>query len=644
MERSNSEREEEIFFDASESSQRSSIDSPIYEELIDVINPKPKSADFINEFSTMDLTTSIHERRNKFFKGVGLDEFVQSELQKDEILDFGGISETRDTVSNSPSCFNNKNNGEINLENKGVFSVIKDSINEIGSEKLKSLQDFEALLGLSGLVKRFLRKDLFVKRKNNKGPVRKFRNLWRVLTKRKLRTIELPEYNNHPKITKPTGVEVSKNNKKSTEFSSIYMDQEIQAHKGSIRVMKFSPDGNYLATGGEDSVLRVWKIRETESGICNYGKSRGVLGIIEVENLNGSGLAVVPNKVFNVLESPVHEFEGHESDILDLTWSKSHYLLTSSMDKTVRLWKVGSEKCLAVFQHSTYVTSVQFDPINEGIFMSGSIDGKVRFWRISENRVFDWVDSRHIITSISFRPDSKGFAVGCFNGTCRFYELQDENIVFSHDLKFPSTKKSSAKKITSVQYIQHGSGNLLMTTAGSKIHITDGTNTIQKYKGIRRSKSLSTPTLTSDGRHIISISDQSCVHIFNSADFTNAPSKKNKPSNKSCETFFSPNASIAVPFPGFDFDRVKVNPGRVNEIRNPLRQISDPVRECLPFGSCFFPVGSPAVTWPEEKLSLKNMKDLFLSENLGAWNTVVLTAGADGVIRSFHNYGFPVRL
>lgn len=98
------------------------------------------------------------------------------------------------------------------------------------------------------------------------------------------------------------------------------------------------------------------------------------------------------------------------------------------------------------------MTSVQFNPINEGEFISGSIDGKVRLWQISDRRVFDWVDARHMVTSVCYRPDSKanncnyimiinslsfvhilifplilliqGFTVGCSNGTCRFYDIE----------------------------------------------------------------------------------------------------------------------------------------------------------------------------------------------------------------------------
>lgn len=42
---------------------------------------------------------------------------------------------------------------------------------------------------------------------------------------------------------------------------NLYAVQEIHAHSDSIWVAKFSPCGNYLATGGKDACLKVWKVR-----------------------------------------------------------------------------------------------------------------------------------------------------------------------------------------------------------------------------------------------------------------------------------------------------------------------------------------------------------------------------------------------
>ncbi|TQE00667.1 hypothetical protein C1H46_013716 [Malus baccata] len=48
------------------------------------------------------------------------------------------------------------------------------------------------------------------------------------------------------------------------------------------------------------------------------------------------------------------EIHAH-CDVLDLAWSNSNHLVSSSMDKTVRLWEVGRSHCLNIFHHNDYV-------------------------------------------------------------------------------------------------------------------------------------------------------------------------------------------------------------------------------------------------------------------------------------------------
>lgn len=142
--------------------------------------------------------------------------------------------------------------------------------------------------------------------------------------------------------------------KQFKELSSLCIGQEFSAHEGSILVMKFSHDGNYLATAGEDSVVRVWTITQEErrdnlfevvadsdstsnNSVVYFGmndKSQQIEPLnIEnekVEKISRSLLlrkksestcAVLPPKVFTISETPLHEFQGHAGEILDLSWS-----------------------------------------------------------------------------------------------------------------------------------------------------------------------------------------------------------------------------------------------------------------------------------------------------------------------------------
>ncbi|KAF7834173.1 WD repeat-containing protein 44-like isoform X1 [Senna tora] len=416
-------------------------------------------------------------------------------------------------------------------------------------------------------------------------------------------------------------VNVKQKRKKWMELSDLYFGQEIKAHKGLIWTIKFSANGQYLASGGEDGVVRVWRIVSNQPFLLH------------------------PNKAFQIEESPLQEFYGHSSDVLDLAWSDSDILLSSSMDKTVRLWQIGCNQYLSVFQHNDYVTCIQFNPVDHNYFISGSIDGKVRIWGVCEERVVDWADIRDVITAISYQPDGEGFIVGSITGACRFYALSGKHFQLEAQIWLRGKKKNTGNKITGIQFSQEKHKRVMITSEDSKVRVFDGIQLVQKFKGLPKSGSQMSGSFTSSGKHIISVGDDSHVYIWNLNDMENASSKQVIKSNHSYEYFFTEGVTIAVPWSG-------MNSTSSLEIQDHQEASSGGVRESERFslgnwlnidGTC----RRGSVTWPEEKLpswDLDFLEDEHERCVLETWGLSIVVADLDGSIKTFHNFGLPVRL
>ncbi|KAJ3622623.1 hypothetical protein Zmor_004441, partial [Zophobas morio] len=187
-----------------------------------------------------------------------------------------------------------------------------------------------------------------------------------------------------------------------------------QLHCGSVGAVwciKFSHCGRLFCSAGQDSNLYVWTVNgrenffikmrnklsnhlfndESDRMSCfssSYGQSvhpftasrysSTLAGIVNV------GLDLAP--IF--CSKPFLTFSGHEMDILDICWSRNYFLLSVSLDKTVRLWHISQPStCLCCFRHSDLVTAVAFHPSDDRYFVSASMDCKLRLWYIPHKRV-----------------------------------------------------------------------------------------------------------------------------------------------------------------------------------------------------------------------------------------------------------------
>lgn len=65
---------------------------------------------------------------------------------------------------------------------------------------------------------------------------------------------------------------------------------------------------------------------------------------------------------FVMAPKPLCSYRGHTADVLDISWSRNYFILSSGMDRTVKLWHLSRAECLCCFQHIDFVTCIAFMP------------------------------------------------------------------------------------------------------------------------------------------------------------------------------------------------------------------------------------------------------------------------------------------
>lgn len=169
--------------------------------------------------------------------------------------------------------------------------------------------------------------------------------------------------------------------------------QAFTAHADSARGLAFSPDDSKFASGGDDSLLKIWdfdsakQIRElTGHGwdvkCLDWHSSKGLL-------VSGSKDNLV--KVWDPRANPsgtcLATFHGHKNTVQAIKFSPDGLrFATASRDMTVKLYDLRSMGEVSTLKgHQKEVCSLDFHPLHNDLLVSGGSEGSMIFWDLTSS-------------------------------------------------------------------------------------------------------------------------------------------------------------------------------------------------------------------------------------------------------------------
>ena len=218
-----------------------------------------------------------------------------------------------------------------------------------------------------------------------------------------------------------------------------------------VQSVAFSPDGNLLASGSSNNIIRLWRVKD------------------------GSLLKTVkaPNPVYRVAflsDEALVSFSTYRTicdswNIRDEKWlepmqgpsewdqgvdflSEGQILSTYSIwDHAIRLWRVSDGKRLQTFRGQRDIKSTALSPDGQ-LLASGSGEKTICLWRVSDGTMLKTIKGHTAdVQSLAFSPDGVTLVSGSQDNTIRFWRHRDgaslkilkehtgeaSNIIFSPD-------------------------------------------------------------------------------------------------------------------------------------------------------------------------------------------------------------------
>lgn len=140
---------------------------------------------------------------------------------------------------------------------------------------------------------------------------------------------------------------------------------DLSRHQKAVNVVRWSPSGEYLASGDDESVIFIWKLKSESETVNILGKKENHVTVV-IRSLTLFHLDTT-NEQDKEIWLTYKILRGHMEDVYDLSWSPdSVNLISASVDNTAMVWDVmkGKSQCI-LSEHKNFVQGVAWDPKNQ---------------------------------------------------------------------------------------------------------------------------------------------------------------------------------------------------------------------------------------------------------------------------------------
>ena len=161
----------------------------------------------------------------------------------------------------------------------------------------------------------------------------------------------------------------------------------LRGHADTVNTVAFSPDGELLASGGDDHQWTLWEVQSQ----------------LPIATLT-------------------HRIDRSRHQVKAVAFSPAGNLLATA-GKHVKLWEVSSQTEIVTLEHHDYVWALAFSPDGQ-LLAAGDKTGTVKIWEVQPRQaVAQLAGDTNNVLSVAFSPDGRTLATAGYQGLIKLWAV-----------------------------------------------------------------------------------------------------------------------------------------------------------------------------------------------------------------------------